>query len=149
MWGQLPPVQNANKKNAVKSNFQSLPAQTIDKCLLTPNSLHLCMKTIFFFSSTRLFYSWIIFSNTFTLHICQSMCQHSWSVISAACIKIQPCQSPVLEVRSPTAASSQLHSTSKRKTKNFKEPYKWYLWQTSMKMPKQRHLWDPDLYIFF
>lgn len=89
------------------------------------------------------------FFQHFPLHICQSMCQHSWSVISAACIKIQPCQSPVLEVRSPTAASSQLHSTSKRKTKNFKEPYKWCLWQTSMKMPKQRHLWDPDLYIFF
>lgn len=84
MWGQLPCVQDANRKNAMTPTFSHCQ-QTIDKCLLTPNSLHLCMKIIsfFFLSSTRLFYSWITFSITFTLHICQSMCQHSWSVISA------------------------------------------------------------------
>lgn len=151
MWGQLPRVQNADRKNAVNPSFSHCQHKHLTDAFLLPIHCiyHSAWKLpLFFFSSTRLFYSWITFSITFTLHISQSMCQNSWSAISAACSKIQPCQTPVLEVRSPKASLSPANFTQppREKKQNFKGPYKWDLWQTSMKMPKQSHLWASDVY---
>lgn len=51
----------------------------------------------------------------FSKHVPTQMKCH-FSSQHCYCSKIQPCQTPVLEVRSPKASeSSQLHSTSKRK----------------------------------
>lgn len=62
----------------------------------------------FFFPSTRLFYSWITFSITFTLHISQSMCQHRWSAISAASIATAVKYSPV-KLQSWRSGHPKLH----------------------------------------
>lgn len=58
----------------------------------------------------------------FSKHVPTQMKCH-FSSQHCYCSKIQPCQTPVLEVRSPKASeSSQLHSTSKRKkTKTSKD----------------------------
>lgn len=44
-----PSCSKCRQKKCSESNFQPLAAWTIDKCLLIPNSLHLCTKTIFIF----------------------------------------------------------------------------------------------------
>lgn len=94
MWGQLPCVQNAARKNAPNPSFSHCQHKQLTNAFLLPitatttlheNDLYL------FFSSTRLFYSWI----TFTLHTSQSMCQHSWRAISGACITTAVKYSPV------------------------------------------------------
>lgn len=121
MWGQLPHVQNANRKN-VNPTFSHCQHRQLINAFLTP--IH-CISAwkLFFFSSTRLFYSWITFSITFTLHISQNTCQHSWRVLSAACIAPAVRYSPV---KSPSWRSDhpKLHCWVQPTSLNFQEKNK-------------------------
>lgn len=111
MWGQLPHVQNADRKNAVNPSFSHCQHKQLTNTFLLTNHCiyHSAWKlALFFFSSTRLFYSWITFSITFTLHISQSMCQHSWSAISAAGIATAVKYSPV-KLQSWRSGHPKLH----------------------------------------
>lgn len=109
MWGQLPPVQNADRKNAVNPTFSHWQHEQLTNAFLSP--IHCIsarkLSLFFFFLNQTILQLDHFFHHFHAAHFSKpvpAQLKCHFSSLHCCCSKIQPCQAPVLEVRAPKAS---------------------------------------------
>lgn len=115
-------------------------------------SLHENYLYLFFFLNQTILQLDHFFHHFHTAHFSKlvpAQLKCHFSSLHCSCSKIQPCQTPVLEARSPKASLSPTNFTQppREKPKTSKDHTNEIYYKLPWKC--QSHLWDSDPYIFF